>query len=466
MKDDGKDKDNIVPITDAKKGAAAGAANAKRKNTGGDGLSAFDRKSMEFNKQAKFIEDGLLGEKYHVVLMGDNSRHIVRELKDKVVEYVSYEHIVSMYLKKAVEDAKRDPSIPTRIGEAQEIVNKFKNIAQAIPEPKKVAFLSDPAMCFKRLPFDYDPNKSDYHHPTWDSLLSNIKSNVNAFMSFIGSLFVEEADRQTYLWMVGEGGDGKGSVIRFLERVLGDGVCVALTTPSRNTAKDSWNASLLGKKLGLFSECSNYKFPTSGHFLSLSGGDSIPINPKYVKPFTIKNDVRFIFASNVEPDIDSSPAANRRLILAEFKDSCERVIDIDPDFEDKLFAEAYSFINRCMLFYYDTYPKHTAIVCEDQDVIKKLASNNEAEFEDFFDDNFGVEGEEGVDDWNGRHKYTYRTRSSIVTEIVSRRFNPSQRKLFYAWMKREKKIFRTPIKFGGATKKGFYVRIKPPSESK
>ena len=460
MKDDDKDKDNIVSIKDAKRGVA----NAKRKNAAGGGLSSFDLKSKEFNIQAKHIENGMLGEKYHVVLMGDNSRHIIRELKDKVVEYVSQEHIVSMYLTKAVEDAKSNPSIPTRIGEAEEIVKKFKNIAKPIPEPKKVGFLSDPAMCFKRLPFDYDPNKSDYHHPTWDSLLSNIKSNANAFMSFIGSLFVEEADRQTYLWMVGEGGDGKGSVIRFLERVFGDGVCVALTTPNKNTAKDSWNASLIGKKIGLFSECSNYSFPANGHFLSLSGGDSIPVNPKYIKPYTIRNDMRFIFASNVSPDIDSSPAAERRIVLVEFKSSCDRVINIDPDFERKLFNEAQSFINRCMLFYYDKYPKHTAIVCEDQDAIKELASTNEAEFEDFFDVNFGIEGEEDNDDWNGRHKFTYKTRSSVVTEIVSRRFNPSQRKKFYAWMKREKKIFRRSIKINGAKKEGFYLRIKLPNE--
>jgi phage/plasmid-associated DNA primase len=461
MKDKDKDKGNIVPISEAKAGYSS---NSRRGKSLGDGLSSFDRKSKQLNTQATRVENGELGENYHVVLMGDNSRHILRELKDKVVEYISTEYIVSMYLTKAVEDAKRDPSTPTRISEAQEIVNKFKNIVKPISEPKKVAFLSDPDMCFKRLPFDYDPNKTGYKHPTWDKMISNIKSNQKAFMCFIGSLFVEEADRQTYLWMVGEGGDGKGSVIRFLEKVLGDGVCVALTTPSRNTAKDSWNASLLGKKLGLFSECSNYKFPTSGHFLSLSGGDSIPINPKYIKPFTIKNDMRFIFASNVSPDIDGSPAACRRLVLVEFKDSSERVIDIDPDFEDKLFSEAQSFINFCMKMYYDKYPKHTAIICEDQDAIKGLASNNEAEFEDFFEDNFGIESEEDNEHWNGRDKYIYKTRSSVVTEIISRRFNPSQRKAFYAWMRREKKIFRRSIKINGAKKEGFYLRIKMPNE--
>lgn len=457
MKDDDKDKDNIVSIKDAKRGAA----NAKRRNAAGGGLSSFDLKSKEFNIQAKHIENGMLGEKYHVVLMEDNSRHIVRELKDKVVEYVSQEHIVSMYLTKAVEDAKSNPSIPTRIGEAQEIVNKFKNVAKAIQEPKKVAFLSDPAMCFKRLPFDYDPNKSDYHHPTWCSLLNNIESNVNAFMSFIGSLFVEEADRQTYLWMVGEGGDGKGSVIRFLERVFGGGVCVALTTPHNESAKDSWNARLVGKKIGFFSECSNYSFPTTGHFLSLSGGDSIPVNPKYVKPYTIRNDMRFIFASNKDPSIDSSPAAQRRIVLVEFKNSSDRVMTIDPDFENKLFAEAHSFINHCMSHYYESYPKHTAIVCEDHSAIDELSANNEADFEDFFDVNFGIESEENRENWNGQDKYIYKTRSSEVTDIVNRRFDKHHARMFYDWMRRQKKIKRKNIKFDGEAKKGFALRIKP-----
>lgn len=457
----GKDKSsNVVEISEGKN-----LKRKKKKDKYTDDLSAFDRKSKRLAEMADKIDTGVTGEKFHVVLMADGSRHIARELKDKVIEYVSKEHVVSSYLTYALDLATKEGwSVPTRNNEAEEIIEKFKLTSKPITEPKKVAFLSDPAMCFKRLSFDYDPDKSDYHHPTWDKLMSNMSCNVNSFMCFIGSLFVEEADRQTYLWMVGEGGDGKGSVIRFLERVFGDGVCVALTTPNKNTAKDSWNSSLVGKKIGIFAECSNYSFPAQGHFLSLSGGDSIPVNPKYVKPYTIRNDMRFIFASNVEPSIDSSPAAQRRLVLVEFKNSFDRVVVVDPNFEDKLFAEAHSFINRCMVYYYDKYPKHTAIVCEDQEVINRLSTANEAEFEDFFDNNFGIEGEEGIDDWNGRYKYTYKTRSPFVTELVNRRFDKHQRKLFYAWMKRRKKIFRKSMKFGNETKEGFAVRIRLPSE--
>lgn len=415
MKDDGKDKDNIVPITDAKKGAAAGAANARRKNTGGDGLSAFDRKSMEFNKQAKFIEDGLLGEKYHVVLL-EGSRFIVRELKDKVVEYVSQDHIVSMYLTKAVEDAKRDPSIPTRIGEAEEIVKKFKNIAQAIPEPKKVAFLSDPAMCFKRLPFDYDPNKSDYHHPTWDIILNNIEWNKAAFMQYIGSLFFEESYNQQYLWMYGDGGDGKGSVLSYLSKLLGQ-VCKPV---SEDIGNPHWTSSLVGLRVAYFSDCRNYGITNTGRFMAITGGNEISVNPKGKPQFSIKNEIKFIFASNNQPKIDHVESSIRRILIIPF---IKRNTPIsDPlMFEKKLDIEGVEFIQHCIKEYLVNCPNH-GLIKHDQDYdIGVITSQSEADKQLFLNTYFGIEAIEKDQDFNGKEGFIYAVPGDVM-EIKLREY--------------------------------------------
>ncbi len=453
MKDDDKDKDNIVSIKDAKRGAA----NAKRRNAAGGGLSSFDRKSKEFNKQAKHIENGMLGEKYHVVLL-EGSRFIVRELLNKVVEYVPMEHVISMYLTKAVEDAKANPSIPTRIGEAEEIVKKFKNIAKPIPEPKKVGFMSDPDMCFKRLPFDYDPNKTDYQHPTWDIILNNIESNKSAFMQFIGSIFFDESYNQQYLWMHGSGGDGKGSVLSYLSKLLGD-VCKPV---SEDIGNAHWTSSLVGLRVAYFSDCRNYGITSTGRFMAITGGNEISINPKGKPQFSIKNEVKFIFASNNTPRLDHVESSIRRVLIIPF---IKRNTPIsDPlMFEKKLDNEGVEFVQHCIKEYLSVCQNHGLIKLDADYDIGVITSESEAGKQLFLNTYFGIESIEKEQEFCGKEDFVYAVSGEVMETKLREYFGINADTTFFKnWIKDRHQI---EYRRGRVKKERDYyyygVRLKP-----
>lgn len=420
MKDDDKDKTNLVLIEGSKKG----------KTRAEDGISSFDRRSLKFISMAEKIDDGFLGVKFHVV-ENEGTRFVVRELENRVVAYVNEDQITSHYLSYAIKQATFDPSTPTRLGEATEIIRKWKYTATPIPEPKKIGFKSEPELCFKRLDFDFDQNDTEFKHPTWDIILNNIEANKSAFMQFIGSIFFEESYNQQYLWMYGSGGDGKGSLLKFLSEILGAS-CKSMS----DDIDSHWTSKLVGARVAYFADCRNYGVTNSGKFMTLTGGDAISINQKYKDPFDIKNVVKFIFASNNKPIIDHVASSIRRIIVVPFRHKKEADIKDSKIFENNLRVEGQEFLRSCISEYLKHCKNHEPIILDDDYCIEDITSEAEADKQEFLDSYFGIEYLEKNEVYVGKENFVYAVRSGIMEKKLRDYFGKrSDTTFFKNWIR-------------------------------
>lgn len=226
----------------------------------------------------------------------------------------------------------------------------WRHLTQEIQEPTPFKFKSDPGLCFHRMPFD--PIIDDGTNcPLFAEICSRIKDNADAYRAFIGSIFIPESNNQQYLWLYGQGQNGKGVTIRFLEKCLGKAL-VSLEPPTQDAR--FWNSGLLGKRLGVFADINDPEFPTKHKFKMLTGGDPIPMEKKNKDSFTARINCKFLFASNDEPEISGQKSDQRRAIFCDMKAiTCEE----SDGYEDRLWLEAPYIIGWCMETYLENRNK-------------------------------------------------------------------------------------------------------------
>ncbi len=250
----------------------------------------------------------------------------------------------------------------------REFVDLWISYAQPVPEPKPWTFKSSTELAFARLPWDPEPGPT----PTWDSFLVR-SSDPNALKAYLGSLFVDESDRQQYLWLYGEGNDGKGSLFRFLHRCFGSAFANEYA-PGKNVSQ-FWTSGLLNKRVVAFPDCNNYDFVTSGLFKSLTGGDPVRVERKGDPAFTALIHAKFLFGSNEYPKVSGEKSDIRRLIFIEMTSMTN---DPDPKFESRLWDEGGRFIHACLEAYRNACPDHS-IIRVDVEAVDNISSQSEAD---------------------------------------------------------------------------------------
>ena len=235
---------------------------------------------------------------------------------------------------------------------------------------KPFAFKSDECLTFCRLPFD--PVDEYTVTPNWAGLLNGF-TNAEALMAWIGSLFFEQSDRSQYLWLYGQGRNGKSTIARVLRRMLGDFMKFEVA-PDTDSQKQYLSYGLMNKRLVVFDDfeisTKNGNFIRSGIFKGMTGSSKIAANCKYKMSCDIEINAKFLFTANSKPQISNESADLRRVIYCEsknipFKD--------DHKFEDKLYDELGNFISNCMLLYQDHCPNF-GVIPVDKDQVQDAVS--------------------------------------------------------------------------------------------
>ncbi len=274
------------------------------------------------------------------------------------------------------------PSEILTLTEARQVADLWRAFATPLPlkEISNVRWQGETGYTWRRLPWELKRGPS----PTWDALLDKM-SNAQAFRHWIGSLFFDEAKQHQYVWMYGQGNDGKGSINRFLSRVFGR----AYRSKQPPAPNDKfWTYGLIGARLVVFPDCNAQGFTSSGLFKSLTGGDPIDVEAKGRMSFTARLGCKFLFLSNENPNISSEHADMRRIIYCEF----QRNGDTEAGFEDRLWAEGGAFLSRCVHDYYVAHQTHGPIEADDE-TIRNWVSSNEEPFEQAFAAKFQLPNE-------------------------------------------------------------------------
>lgn len=266
--------------------------------------------------------------------------------------------------------------------DARQIADLWRAIATPIPlkDISNVRWAGEQGYTWRRLPWALKPGPS----PTWETLLAKM-TNAQAFRHWLGSLFFDEAQQHQYVWVYGQGNDGKGSINRFLAKVFGR----AYRSKQPPAPSDKfWTYGLLGARLVVFPDCNAQGFTSSGLFKSLSGGDPIDVEAKGRMSFTARLNAKFLFLSNENPNISSEKADMRRIIYCEFLAGGGD----EPGFEDRLWAEGGAFLSTCVQEYLVAHPRHTRIE-SDSEAIANLVSQNEESYEQLFAERFKLPNE-------------------------------------------------------------------------
>jgi len=309
--------------------------------------------------------------------------HVPATVEDDVVTIISREAL-AMRIQTYCETLA-NPSYIFTAKQLRDIADLF--LMSAVPVSAasiaSVSWSDEPGLTYRRLPWAKNSDWTAYDAPTWEKLLARM-SNAQAFIEWVGSLFFEDAQSHNYVWLFGDGNDGKGSLNRFLELVFGP----AYRAKQPPIGRDKfWTYGLLGARLVTFAECDDHTFVASALFKSLTGGDSVDVEAKGQMSFTARLKARFLILSNSKPTLSSGKANLRRIIYCEM---AKNATEFDHEFEDRLWDEGGAFLSLCIRQYADKYPKHGHIRSDHEDIENWIATLEEP-FEIACDALFDVE---------------------------------------------------------------------------
>lgn len=281
--------------------------------------------------------------------------------------------------------------------------------------------------------------------PTWDRVTENIATNRDAFYFWVGSLLDINAPRSRYVYLYGEGGEGKSLILNNLAKGFGK---AARVSGSPHLDNRFFMSSFYRKRLAVFTDVKSYRVISSEEIKQLTGDDTIDYEFKGQMSFNAKNFVMLAFASNHAPDITSAENDARRLIHCEMKKP--QSIEDESVMNERMISEWSAFVGKCHRYYVaqiEAGKKITDLM--DTDAMS-VAEENEAEFREIFDD------------WFVADEDLCFTKSQ-VKKLLSKSYGKEIVKPFENWLVRKFKCkFSQPRVFGIDWKeeqkctKGFY----------
>lgn len=195
-----------------------------------------------------------------------------------------------------------------------------------LADPAKPTLLPHSAARFNltALDFAYDPQATC---PRWLAFLdSALPGDVEA-QQFLGEwcgyVLSGDTSQQKIASLIGRPRSGKGTIIRTLESLLGDGASVAVDITE--LGQQFGRASLVGKSLATMSDVrwnSHLATEALKCLLAVSGEDSVTWSRKHRDDWSGRSGVRFLVASNDVPTFaDRSNAIGKRMIHVAFGQS-------------------------------------------------------------------------------------------------------------------------------------------------
>jgi ABC-type cobalamin/Fe3+-siderophores transport system ATPase subunit len=133
---------------------------------------------------------------------------------------------------------------------------------------------------------------------------------------FIGSLFDFESSRHQYLYLHGDGGDGKSTLIAAMFAMFNTRGCRTMRGDSLDGPHSS--AALEGVRLLAFPDCNRPSLPSTGAFKEITGDDTTSINPKGLPMREITLHCKVVISSNDDPTLTGQDADIRRILPVKF----------------------------------------------------------------------------------------------------------------------------------------------------
>lgn len=171
--------------------------------------------------------------------------------------------------------------------------------------------------------------------PVFDMLLSGVVECCRGtLMAMVWATFYARSHMQKYVWLHGEGGDGKSVFVRTMMEILGSDIASALTA---ETIKSEFGLeNVVGRRMLLIPDLKAGVSVKKAFIHNVTGGDPVSVNRKN-KPVitTVLDPILWITANNA-PDVDFTMANEaRRLVYVKFQqppmEVLKKICKLDKD---------------------------------------------------------------------------------------------------------------------------------------
>lgn len=213
---------------------------------------------------------------------------------------------------------------------------------------KKVAPISSRYFNDIVMPYDFDPKAKC---PLWVDTLKDIlprtsksDNRVRVFQEFMGYSLLQDCRFQKMLAMIGKGGNGKTTVVKIWQAMLGEANFSAVPL---EVLGDEYRQHSLQRKLVNFSA----EFPYLGRvhegmLKSLVSGEEIEVNRKFKSPVMIRPFAKLVIHANELPQIyDPTEGTWDRLITILFDVRIRETNQDDKNRVEKLKQELSAIFN-------------------------------------------------------------------------------------------------------------------------
>jgi hypothetical protein len=205
---------------------------------------------------------------------------------------------------------------------------RHKNILSGVPNWSN----DSKQPCIHYIPLEIEAGPT----PCWDQFLDRLDLR-DEFLAFLWGVFdVRDRGRQVF-WIRDSGAGGKSSVVRAVESWLGD----AAKSIGLDNFKNTHGAEDIIHRRLLIDPDSNLVFAISdGMVHKITGGDTINVNPKGKRMYSVNMFAKILFMSNYLPSISQDKKNERtRLILSELRPRDKNIQGQDIRWEQGLTDE-------------------------------------------------------------------------------------------------------------------------------
>jgi len=169
-----------------------------------------------------------------------------------------------------------------------------------------------------QIPVFYDPR---FDAPGISEFLTEIlkPEDIDPILELFGYCLLRELPIQKAFLLVGEGANGKSTLIELLRAFLGKNNCSSVSLQELEEDKFK-KAELFAKLANLSSDIPSKGLHHIGTFKMLTGGDKITAEKKFGHPFQFTNFAKLVFSANRPPKIfnEDTLALWRRFIIIDF----------------------------------------------------------------------------------------------------------------------------------------------------
>jgi putative DNA primase/helicase len=199
---------------------------------------------------------------------------------------------------------------------------------------------------FNKIPVRYDPEAyNETLDKTLDKVFCNDKEIRQLFEEFVGYLLLGNNKFGKMILMLGDGANGKSTILELLKTFIGHGNYSTLAL--EEIGEKFKTAELSEKLLNIGDDIDAGAIKMTGVLKKTVTGEEITVENKGEHPFILRNKAKMMFSANKLPHIsDKSYGMERRLLIipmdARFTAHDD---DFDPFIEDKIKTpEALSYL--------------------------------------------------------------------------------------------------------------------------